>query len=283
MKRNEVLNMLTRIITGVIGIALAAFVIQTGGTLFAVAGLVLAVGAWFEYCRAFQQKGLNMSLCLGGCMIAFLWSAGWLGSSQYLVGAVALAVLAILLKTVFCHKSFKVPEACASAAGVLYIGLSFVHLVMLRFVGGDSVIATSVGNFQTGCALIWVCLIGTWASDTFAYFAGFFLGKHKLCPEISPKKTIEGFVGGVVGTTASVAGLGVLFGFSISLMALLGFCICIVATLGDLVESVMKRYTGIKDSGNIIPGHGGIWDRFDSVIYTAPFVYYFVLLAGLAG
>lgn len=274
--------MLTRIITGVIGIALATCVIQTGGALFAVAGLVLAIGAWLEYCRAFQQKGMNVALVLGAVMVAGIWGAGWLGNSQYLVGSIALAVLAIMLKTVFDHKSFGVQAACISAAGVLYIGLPFVHLVMLRFVGGANIINTSIGEFQVGCALVWICLIGTWASDTFAYFTGFFLGKHKLCPEISPKKTIEGFIGGLAGTTASVAGLGVLFGLDVPMMAVLGFCICIVATLGDLVESVMKRYTGIKDSGNIIPGHGGIWDRFDSVIYTAPFVYYFVLLASLA-
>ncbi|MBR0329200.1 MAG: phosphatidate cytidylyltransferase [Selenomonadaceae bacterium] len=89
------------------------------------------------------------------------------------------------------------------------------------------------------------------------------------------------FVGGLIGTTASVAGLGMLFGFDVQVMAVLGLCICIIATLGDLVESVMKRYTGIKDSGHIIPGHGGIWDRFDSVIYTVPFVYYFVQFVAL--
>ena len=80
-----------------------------------------------------------------------------------------------------------------------------------------------------------------------------------------------------------MAGLGVFFGFDVVVMAVLGFLICIVATLGDLVESVVKRYTGIKDSGNIIPGHGGIWDRFDSVIYTVPFVYYFMYCARIAG
>ena len=79
-----------------------------------------------------------------------------------------------------------------------------------------------------------------------------------------------------------MAGLGILFNCDVEIMAILGLCICIVATLGDLVESVAKRYTGIKDSSHLIPGHGGIWDRFDSVIYTVPFVYYFVQFVDIA-
>lgn len=275
--------MLTRIITGVVGIALATFVIQTGGTLFAVAGLLLALGAWYEYCRAFRQKGLNPALLTGGVLITCMWGCGWLGNSQYLTGAVMLSALVIMLITVFRHGVFDVISAAVSATGIFYIGLAFVHLVMLRFAGEEAVIPTSIGDFQIGCAFIWVALIGTWASDTFAYFAGCALGRHKLCEPISPKKTIEGFIGGLIGTTASVAGLGVFFGFDVPMMAVLGLIICVIATLGDLVESVVKRYTGIKDSGNIIPGHGGIWDRFDSVIYTAPFVYYFMYFTMMAG
>ncbi|WP_297964191.1 phosphatidate cytidylyltransferase [uncultured Anaerovibrio sp.] len=275
--------MLTRIITGIIGIILAALVIQTGGTLFAGAVLLLSFGAWYEYCNAFQQKGYKPTLVTGMVLISIMWAGGWLGSSSLLIGSVMLSALVIMVLTVLNHDNFDVLSAVISAAGIFYIGLSFVHLVMLRFAGEGGIIPTSFGDFQTGCALVWVALIGTWASDTFAYFAGCFLGKHKLCERISPKKTIEGFIGGLIGTTASVAALGVFFGFDVIMMAVLGFIICIVATLGDLVESVIKRYTGIKDSGNIIPGHGGIWDRFDSVIYTVPFVYYFMNCTGLAG
>ncbi|WP_027405617.1 phosphatidate cytidylyltransferase [Anaerovibrio sp. RM50] len=275
--------MLTRIITGIVGIVLAALVIQTGGTVFAAAVLLLAFGAWHEYCNAFQQKGYKPTLVTGMVLISIMWAGGFLGNNGLLLGAVMFSALVIMLLTVLNHDKFDVLSAVISAAGVFYIGLSFVHLVLLRFVGGDTVISTSLGDFQTGCAMVWIALIGTWASDTFAYFAGCFLGKHKLCEKISPKKTIEGFIGGLLGTTASVAGLGVFFGLDVIMMAVLGFFICIVATLGDLVESVVKRYTGIKDSGNIIPGHGGIWDRFDSVIYTVPFVYYFMYCARFVG
>lgn len=270
--------MLIRIISGVIGIALAAFVVQTGGNVFAGAGLLLAFGAWYEYCNAFREKGYKPTLVTGMVLISVIWAGGWLGNAGFLVGATMFSVLTVMLLTVLNHDNFDVLSAVISVAGVFYIGLSFTHLVMLRFMGGEAVITTCLGDFQLGCAFLWIALIGTWASDTFAYFAGFAFGKHKLCEKISPKKTIEGFLGGLIGTTASVAALGVFFCLDLTLMAVLGFFICIVATLGDLVESVIKRYTGIKDSGNIIPGHGGILDRFDSVLYTAPFVYYFMII-----
>lgn len=274
--------MLTRIISGIIGIAIAAAIIQMGGNIFVAFGLALGVGAWREYCRAFAEKSVKLPCVVGGALVAIICGSAAAGSAMVL-GSVALATLLLMLMTVFRHKELDAVTACVSVAGVLYFGIAFSHLIMLRLSGADTVLATSLGDFELGCAMIWTMFIGTWASDTFAYFTGYALGKHKLCPEISPKKTIEGFVGGLVGTTASVAGLGVLFGFNVPLMAVLGFCICIIATLGDLVESVFKRYTGIKDSGTLIPGHGGIWDRFDSVIYTAPFVYYFIQIFCING
>ena len=275
--------MLVRIITGIVGIGLAAFVIQSGGLLFAAGGLVLALGAWFEYCNAFSRKGYSPAFLIGGLFVAAMCYAAYGGLDTGLLTMLSLgAVLVMFLLTVLLHGSFSVPSAAVSAAGVLYLGMSFAHLIGLRVMEhGMAPVETQLGVLEPGCALIWTALIGTWASDTFAYFAGSFLGRHKLCPSISPGKTVEGFVGGLIGTTASVAGLGVLFGFDVQVMAVLGLCICIIATLGDLVESVMKRYTGIKDSGHIIPGHGGIWDRFDSVIYTVPFVYYFVQFVAL--
>ena len=275
--------MLVRIITGIVGIGLAAFVIQSGGLLFAACGLVLALGAWFEYCNAFSRKGYSPAFLIGGLFVAAMCYAAYGGLDTGLLTMLSLgAVLVMFLLTVLLHGSFSVPSAAVSAAGVLYLGMSFAHLIGLRVMEhGIAPVETQLGVLEPGCALIWTALIGTWASDTFAYFAGSFLGRHKLCPSISPGKTVEGFVGGLIGTTASVAGLGVLFGFDVQVMAVLGLCICIIATLGDLGESVMKRYTGIKDSGHIIPGHGGIWDRCDSVIYTVPFVYYFVQFVAL--
>lgn len=269
--------MLTRIITGIVGIALATFIIQTGGLLFVIFGMVLGIGAWVEYCFAFENKGYRPAIILGALLIgAMVYSSNGGLNAELLVMLATLGTLLIFLLTVLRHGEFSMPSAAVSVAGVAYLGLSFAHMVALRLMDhGMEPVATSLTVFEPGCALLWVALIGTWASDTFAYFAGSFLGRHKLCPSISPGKTVEGFIGGIIGTVASVAGLGVFFGFNVPLMAALGLGICLVATLGDLVESVAKRYAGIKDSSHLIPGHGGIWDRFDSVLYTVPFVYYF--------
>lgn len=276
--------MITRIITGIIGIAAAGYAIQAGGMIFSVCGMVLAVGAWIEYCNAFERKGYRPATLVGGILIAAMCYSAWHGlDTNMLTMLMTGSALLLFLMTVLFYGSFSVPSAAVSVAGVAYLGLSFAHLISLRVMEhGIPAVTTSLAVFEPGCALIWIALIGTWASDTFAYFAGSFFGSHKLCPAMSPKKTVEGLIGGIIGTTASVAGLGVFFDFNVPMMAVLGLCICIMATLGDLVESVAKRYTGIKDSSHLIPGHGGIWDRFDSVIYTVPFVYYFVQYVDIA-
>ena len=203
----------------------------------------------------------------------------------------------------------------------MYIGLPFAHLIFLRFLTdepqpGEAVttvqeIATNNStlldkidlgkiadflptidlnlnlslnvNVDAGCALVWVLFACTWASDTFAYFVGSAIGSHKLASSISPGKTVEGFFGSIVGTilTAVIVGT-VIFGLPLIKMAIAGFVLAIAATLGDLVESVLKRFAGVKDSGFFLPGHGGALDRFDSLLYTAPTFYYFVILSGIA-
>jgi len=274
---------ITRILTGIVGIAMAAFIIQTGGWLFAGFALLLSLIGWYEYSHAFAYKGIRTTFFLGILGLFLLWGCSWLGNAEELMAVTTGITLVTLLMTVLLHGRIPATHACVSVAGVLYLGLPFGHLVMLRFWDGPAV-TTPLGVFEAGCALVWLMFIGTWASDTFAYFTGSAIGSHKLCPSISPNKTIEGFLGSVVGTTASVAALGHLFfAFPLLESAGLGLLISVFATLGDLVESVFKRYTGIKDSGNLIPGHGGVLDRFDSVLYTAPLVYYFAYLTGLAG
>lgn len=129
--------------------------------------------------------------------------------------------------------------------------------------------------------LIWFCLAGAVFADTFALFAGIKFGKHKLCPRVSPKKTVEGAIGGVIGSAViNIIALFVCnwlcynpFPLPVGLMIVLSFVVPVVSMFGDLIASTIKRNYGIKDYGNLIPGHGGIMDRLDSISIVAPFVY----------
>ncbi len=265
-----------RVISGIVGIALATFVIQTGGAVFGAAVLLLMFTGWHEYAQAFRHKEIPPAYWSGMAAMAGFWGAAYLGKPELLSAAATLFALWLMLEAVLFYRSFSVPQALVSTAGVMYVGLSLAHLVLLRFWHAGETVATPIGVMETGCAWFWIAMIGTWASDTFAYFSGFAFGKTKLCETISPKKTREGFYGGVVGTAISVAAIGHSIGYAPLPMLALGVAIALVATVGDLVESIVKRYTGIKDSGTLIPGHGGVLDRFDSAMFVVPCVYYFL-------
>ena len=309
--------MALRIITGIIGIAIAAFVIQYGGAPFAGFAIFLSLLAWHEYSGAFRRAGVITTYIFGALTLILLMCCAWLGNVEELLAVLTLSMMMIFLLTVILRGSTRPTDACVSVAGVMYIGLPFAHLIFLRFLTdepqqGETVttvqeIATNnstildklpVGQFldllptinfslnlnvDAGCALVWVLFACTWASDTFAYFVGSAFGSHKLASTISPGKTVEGFLGSIFGTilTAIVVG-SFIFGLPLVKMAVAGFVLCLAATLGDLVESVLKRFANIKDSGIFLPGHGGALDRFDSILYTAPVFYYFVILSGIA-
>jgi phosphatidate cytidylyltransferase len=268
--------LVTRVITGIVGIIAAGFIINAGGAWFGAATVILAALGWHEYCRAFSNIGIRPWYTAGMAAVVLVIFCAWLGNVSECMAVLTLAVLAVLARTVLNYPSFTVNFAAATLMGIFYLGLPFAHLVLLRFSGQDMSVSVQGFTLEAGAVYIWIAFIGTWASDTFAYFFGRAFGKHKLCPNVSPGKTREGFIGGIVGTMASLGAAGWLFSMPIAPMALLGLGVALVATLGDLVESAIKRLTGIKDSGNIIPGHGGVLDRFDSILFTAPFVYYFL-------
>lgn len=309
--------MALRIITGIIGIAIAAFVIQYGGAPFAVVAIVLSLLAWHEFSGIFRRAGVITVYIFGALTLILLLCCAWLGNVEELLAVLTISMMLIFLLTVIFRGSTRPTDACVSVAGIMYIGLPMAHLIFLRFLAdepqpGEAVttvreIATNnatildkIGleslagflpsidlsfnvNVDAGCALVWVLFACTWASDTFAYFVGSAVGSHKLASTISPGKTVEGFLGGIIGTilTAVVVGT-IIFGLPLVKMAVAGFILSIVATLGDLVESVLKRFANMKESGIFLPGHGGVLDRFDSLFFTAPTFYYFAILSGIA-
>lgn len=155
--------------------------------------------------------------------------------------------------------------AIRSTFGIIYIPLLLSTFVLLR-------------SLEDGLAWIFLVFLITWSADTGAYFAGRFLGKNKLFPRVSPKKTIEGVIGGIVlSIVVSIWFMGKwLEDVSIIHAVILGIGLAIFSVIGDLVESMIKRATGVKDSGNLMPGHGGIVDRLDSLLFTFPLTYCYV-------
>ena len=179
-----------------------------------------------------------------------------------------LFLMTLMVLSVVRHETVKFEDVGPALIAVLYTVVFFLHLAYLRQMDG-------------GVALVFLAYIGAFIPDTAAYFAGNFFGKHKLIPAVSPKKTVEGAVGAVVGSLLIFLVYGLILsaiGFMVNYFSLLLLSIVcgVVAQLGDLSASVIKRTYGTKDFGNLIPGHGGLLDRLDSVMFIAPIVYYFV-------
>ncbi len=192
-----------------------------------------------------------------------------------LLAALFMVFLFYLFATaVFSRHTFSFSEIAATFTTTFYIVISFSAIPLIRFgVNGEY--------------YYMLCFLGPWVTDSFAFLSGYFFGKHKLIPEISPKKTVEGCIGG----TAFCVIAFLLFGFIVSgitktapnyiVLGLLGFFVAILAQIGDLSASLIKREHDIKDYGNIFPGHGGVMDRFDSVIMSAPLLLIVCTLDGI--
>lgn len=189
---------------------------------------------------------------------------------EYALAAVFLFVASYLLVMLFDHERYSFSTAAMFMMISLMVALAFIHVSLTR-------------HLENGILNIFVIFIGSWITDTCAYFTGLAIGKHKLAPSISPKKTIEGSMGGVVGVTVILAAYTAVFGniidgitVNITSAVCLGLICGVISQFGDLCASVIKRENNIKDFGKIMPGHGGVMDRFDSFIFVAPVVYYFL-------
>jgi len=216
----------------------------------------------------------------GGISVIGLVLSAAVDKAHYSVPILAIAILAIMLEALYNYKNGQwVTSVALTSFGVLYIGLLFGHFILLRQMPGQQVPLLAHFTLDRGEALLWVVLLGTWASDTFAYFFGVAFGKHKLIPAVSPKKSVEGAVAGFVGSILVVMALGVKWlDYAPEKVLGLAVIIAIFAPLGDLVESILKRNCEIKDSGNFFPGHGGVLDRCDSLLYAIPLAYYYITL-----
>ena len=261
-----------RIITALIGMAVAFFLVNHGDWPFVFVLFLLSIASWQEYVVMMEKADVKIPCFIGIFSLFLLLLCSWVGNVQELLLILTFTVFWLFFKVVFQYRQFSVQDATFSVMGILYIGLLFSYIVVLRF--SDLTVDQTAG-IETGAVLLWITFLGTWASDTFAYIMGCNFGSRKLCPEISPGKTVEGSIGGLVGCIAVVAILGFIWNMPMIQVVILGLLVGIAAQTGDLFESALKRYTGVKDSGSLLPGHGGVLDRFDSVLFVAPIVYYY--------
>lgn len=266
----------TRILTAVIGIPITIYVINYGEWLFAVAILILTLLAWHEFYIMLHNKSINVFYGLGFLMNLLILGCAWLGNSQEMIMTLVLTILFVLMKMVVSGNKFSVVDVAFSILGIIYIGILFSHLLLLRYTDSTLYITTSLGTLSAGASYLWLAFIGTWANDTFAYFVGSRFGRRKLCPAISPAKTIEGSIGGMFGSMLAIIVLGLLFNLPVNHSMVMGILVGVAAPIGDLSESAIKRFAGVKDSGKLLPGHGGILDRFDSILFTVPVIYYYM-------
>ena len=256
--------MKTRIITAVVLLCIFVPVLWFSDTIVfpAVIGLISLVGV-YEYLKCLGY-GKNLFVLLPAFVMAallpsFAHKASGISYILIVVAALSLYMFYLFAYAVFCRGSEKYSSLSSAFTGVFYIVLAFVCLVIIR-------------RMINGQYVYLLTFIGAWVTDTFAYFTGRFLGKHKLIPEVSPKKTVEGSIGGI----AFCIGSYILFGYIVSIYAnlspnylLLGIAalfVSVISQIGDLIFSLIKRENGIKDYGKLFPGHGGVLDRFDSVI-----------------
>lgn len=263
--------MLVRIVSGVISAAVLICILLAGELAVKIAVVAVGVIALFEMYRSVKAVK-KPYLLLPGIVMALLLPF-YEGNYSLIFLTVLLYTLIMLVAMLLNHETVTVEDTAKVYFLTLYITLFTASLAYIR-------------SMEDGQYLIWVVLIGAFASDIFAYFTGVFFGKHKLCPKISPKKTIEGAVGGILGTAVCFVLYGVIlskgFSFDVSylMLVVLGIISAVISQLGDLTASVIKRQYGIKDYGRIIPGHGGIMDRCDSLIFVAPAVYLSLVFIG---
>lgn len=263
----------TRILTSVIGVPLIILILLAPVWVILVTVIIASLVALYEFYGAIGFEKDKNILKIFGYMSAIALTPCCFLEPKIILICVFLFFAILCSIMLASHKKIMFTDISLLITSLIYIPFLLSHILFTRML-------------EFGNILVWLVFVGSFMSDTCAYFAGKTLGKHKLCPSISPKKTIEGAVGGVVGTgifflifaliinTFITPWLG---GMTMSYLNvfILGLIASVFAQLGDLTASLIKRQFGIKDFGNLFPGHGGMLDRCDSIVFVAPVIFLF--------
>ena len=278
-------NLMVRTLSGLVLVAVFVGAVLGSKWSFGALLLLILVGGQTEFYKLARETGLSPQRWMGLAVGVLLFALNFIVFRQFsrsvtdeAGGAVLylLLYIGLLLPTLFVCELFRrsatpLANLGATLLGVLYVAVPLSLLLYVPVLAGD-------GVWRPETVLCYIFII--WANDVFAYLVGMTFGRHRLCERLSPKKSWEGFFGGLAG--AVVTGLAAAYALDANYWVWGG--LALVASLsgvaGDLVESMFKREAGVKDSGQVIPGHGGVLDRFDALLLSAPYVFLYLLLVG---
>lgn len=264
-----------RLGSGICLIALILLTIIPGGKVLFTANLCISLIGVYELYKVFgiEKNSLGMTGYLFTLIYYGLIYFGTVKQGEILLAFIAVFLIVLLAQYVFFFPKYKTEQISNTLLGMIYAGILLSYIYLIR-------------QGMDGKYTVWLIFLCSWGSDTCAYVAGVAFGKHKMAPVLSPKKSIEGAVGGVIGAAALGAVYASVFsdklnvpGNPIVIFAVICAVGALISMVGDLAASAIKRNHEIKDYGYLIPGHGGIMDRFDSVIYVAPIVWILLEIA----
>lgn len=253
-----------RCLTAILGIPLAILIVHLGGLPFFAAVLILSLIGMYEFLRILIPKNRGV-IQFFAYLCGIAWQVAVFLQLSILPKLLLFSFLGGLIIFIIGFKRLKFQEFAMTILGVVYVFGLFSYLISLR-------LFTPKGEWWVFFALLLI-----WSNDTGAFFIGRRFGRHKLHELVSPKKTIEGALGGIMLATGVALFTNFAFHYTSYIeAALLGVLASILSICGDLWESGLKRIAGVKDSGTILPGHGGVLDRFDSLLFTIPVLYYYI-------
>lgn len=260
----------TRLLSGIVLVLLALVLIITGHEVLLFATLAISCIGMYELYRVFQMEKSLLAAIGYLAAIVFYCNLQWNFLPDLMMLIMGFLIL-LMFVFVFAYPKYRTDQIMAVFFGFFYVA------VMLSFV-------YQIRMLERGVYLAFLVFLCSWGCDTCAYCVGMLIGKHKMSPKLSPKKSVEGAVGGVAGAALLTALYCFVFrsqmclgGAEIGILAVIAAIAGLISMVGDLTASAIKRNYDIKDYGHLIPGHGGILDRFDSMIITAPIIYFLAL------
>ncbi|MBE1553430.1 phosphatidate cytidylyltransferase [Sporosarcina limicola] len=256
-----------RIITAIVAFAFFIPLVITGGIPFTIGIYAIATVGLYELLRMKEIRLFSIEgVITWAVLVVLLMPIDWGNHIYDILGYTKIEmafafVLILLVHTVIVKNRYTFDHAAFSVLAALYVGIGFYYLIETRMSGIEYVV---------------YALMVIWTTDSGAYFIGRKIGKRKLWPEISPNKTIEGFLGGIISAIVFACVFQYFIPIASTYILLISVTIIasIVGQLGDLVESALKRHYEVKDSGKLLPGHGGILDRFDSLLFVLPLLHF---------